>query len=354
MGWRVRARDDWDAGLWLGCLPPMLGGILWWPVFVASLLLSTPYPTPYSLLPTSCSSHPYSLSATPYQLRASYCAQDHNDEPTAAHSLAFAGEDSRLFAGYEHAIRAFDLSRPGHNADVLRTTPTRRSKQGQKGIISALCAVGTDTLAAASFRGTVWLYDTTRLGLRPVRSLGTAHAKGATCVAATADGACMASGARAGKNKGVWRGCLPRTRPYSRAPTRPFLAGGRLDDSVHVWDMRQTQQRLCSVPRAARTNQRLGFVFAPDGTLWMGDGNGHLCGWSVRDGPPQCVASTRLHECVNGVDVSNSAPTRLVVSTGERVFHCPDSDSEEEGDAGGLGSGPRGTLTTLHVPAVEA
>lgn len=129
------------------------------------------------------------------QLRASYCAQDHNDEPTSAYSLAFAGQDLRLFGGYEHAIRMFHLSRPGRSADTLRTTPTRRSKQGQKGIISALCAVGRDSIAAASFRGSVWLYDASRLSLRPVRSLGTPHSKGATCVAASADGTLLASGA---------------------------------------------------------------------------------------------------------------------------------------------------------------
>lgn len=131
-------------------------------------------------------------------------------------------------------------------------------------------------------------------------------------------------------------------------------AGGRLDDSVHVWDLRQTRQRLCSVPRTARTNQRLSFVFAPCGTLWVGDCSGTVCGWDMLRAPsvPPCTASARVHECVNGVDVSPAAPSRVVLSTGERVFHCPDSDSDEEGGSGGPAAvAPRGTITTLRLPA---
>jgi hypothetical protein len=84
---------------------------------------------------------------------------DHRERFIAPHSLAFnltaqkwvlhlhllektdpclpKPAPSRLYCGFEDAIEVFDLSRPGEGTRIS-TTPNKKSKDGLKGIISAL------------------------------------------------------------------------------------------------------------------------------------------------------------------------------------------------------------------------
>lgn len=58
--------------------------------------------------------HPLHLwDAVSGQLRATYRAYDAVDEVTAAYSVAFNRDGTRLLGGYNKAIRIFDTSRPG-------------------------------------------------------------------------------------------------------------------------------------------------------------------------------------------------------------------------------------------------
>ncbi|KAG6834479.1 hypothetical protein H0H93_009412, partial [Arthromyces matolae] len=93
-------------------------------------------------------------------LRASYRIVDHRERQIAPHSLAFnlTAErvdfdiKDRLYCGFEDAVEVFDVSRPGEGTR-LPTTPSKKSKDGLKGIISALAFVpsqGSDIYAAGS------------------------------------------------------------------------------------------------------------------------------------------------------------------------------------------------------------
>ncbi|BGP23446.1 hypothetical protein JCM10295v2_002342 [Rhodotorula toruloides] len=78
--------------------------------------------------------------------------------------MAFSPNGSRLCCGFENAIEIFDVSQPGAEGYRLHTTPTRSSRQGQKGIISSLAFSFVDSysdsiLAAGSFSGSIGLYD---------------------------------------------------------------------------------------------------------------------------------------------------------------------------------------------------
>ncbi|KAI0310854.1 hypothetical protein OF83DRAFT_1252248 [Amylostereum chailletii] len=71
------------------------------------------------------------------RLRASYRIVDHRERQIAPHSLAFNSSADKLYCGFEDAIEVFDLNAPGEGTR-LATTPSRKSRDGLKGIISAL------------------------------------------------------------------------------------------------------------------------------------------------------------------------------------------------------------------------
>lgn len=77
------------------------------------------------------------LDASTGRLRASYKIVDHRERQIAPHSMSFNGSADRLYCGFEDAIEVFDLNNPGEGTR-LATTPSRKSRDGLKGIISAL------------------------------------------------------------------------------------------------------------------------------------------------------------------------------------------------------------------------
>ncbi|TFK36239.1 WD40-repeat-containing domain protein [Crucibulum laeve] len=91
------------------------------------------------------------LDASDGRLRASYRIVDHRERQIAPHSLAFNLTADKLYCGFEDAIEVFDVSRPGEGTR-LPTTPSKKSKDGLKGIISALSfspSYGSDGFYAA-------------------------------------------------------------------------------------------------------------------------------------------------------------------------------------------------------------
>lgn len=93
------------------------------------------------------------LDANDGRLRASYPIVDHRERQIAPHILAFTHAGDKLYCGFEDAIEVFDVGHPGDAGTRLHTTPGKKSKDGLKGIISALAfstAYGdSDTLFAA-------------------------------------------------------------------------------------------------------------------------------------------------------------------------------------------------------------
>ncbi|KAH9006272.1 WD40 repeat-like protein [Lactarius hatsudake] len=77
------------------------------------------------------------LDASDGRLRASYKIVDHRERQIAPSSLAFNVTADKLYCGFEDAIEVFDLSCPG-TGTRLATTPSKKSRDGLKGIISAL------------------------------------------------------------------------------------------------------------------------------------------------------------------------------------------------------------------------
>ena len=69
-------------------------------------------------------------------------------------------------AGYNRMIRVFDVSQPGRSFEARPTCKTRKSKTGQRGIISALAfcpeTSGGGLFAAGSYAKTICLYSENR------------------------------------------------------------------------------------------------------------------------------------------------------------------------------------------------
>ncbi|KAG2143580.1 WD40-repeat-containing domain protein [Suillus clintonianus] len=77
------------------------------------------------------------LDASDGRLRASYPIIDHRERFIAPHSLAFNLTADKLYCGFEDAVEIFDIQQPGEG-DRLPTTPSKKSKDGLKGIISSI------------------------------------------------------------------------------------------------------------------------------------------------------------------------------------------------------------------------
>lgn len=161
------------------------------------------YPLMNSSDPATCCfasssrDHPLHLfDAFTGALRASYRGYDHLDEIVAAFSCCFTADGDKLVGGYNRAIRIFDVAVPGKSCTTISTAATRRSKDGQRGMMSALAASPDGgILAAGSYRGSLHLYDlrTGRAEMAMEGAMG-----GVTQVKFSVDGRYLFSGSRRG------------------------------------------------------------------------------------------------------------------------------------------------------------
>ncbi|EJU00600.1 WD40 repeat-like protein [Dacryopinax primogenitus] len=102
------------------------------------------------------------ISASDSQRLASYRIIDHRERFISPLSLAWdpwtLQSDARFWAGTDGALEQFTLSRPGEGSR-FPLSGTRKSKEGQRGLISALAFSPSGLLACGSFSRTVGLYD---------------------------------------------------------------------------------------------------------------------------------------------------------------------------------------------------
>ncbi|KAJ6483554.1 hypothetical protein C8R47DRAFT_1132560 [Mycena vitilis] len=165
------------------------------------LMRRLPQPAPileYAWYPTASSADPASfcfvasvretpvklLDASDGRLRASYPIVDHRERQIAPHSLTFNLSATKLYCGFEDAIEVFDIGRPGEGTR-LPTSPSKKSRDGLKGIISALAfspSYESDLYAAGSLAaipGNIALFAETD-GAVPVRFISGGPAAGVT------------------------------------------------------------------------------------------------------------------------------------------------------------------------------
>jgi WD40 repeat protein len=183
-------------------------------------------------------------------LRASYSINNASEEPTFPVSLAFTQDGSSLLAGYDGELRLIDTD-TGRRAATFSTTSLRKEggkrwRDGQRGIISCLQSSpdGSSTLAAGSYSGQTAVYSE--------KSGGTV---------------CLLEGQEGGGITQV---------QYS--PSGLYLfTGARRHGDILCWDVRNTAQVLCKIPRVCRDNQRIQFDVDSQGGRFLATGSQDGC-----------------------------------------------------------------------------
>ncbi|PPQ84708.1 hypothetical protein CVT25_014060 [Psilocybe cyanescens] len=270
------------------------------------------------------------LDASDGRLRASYRIVDHRERQIAPHSLAFnlTAQKSvlslllnifsllisfhRLYCGFEDAIEVFDITRPGEGTRIP-TTPSKKSKDGLKGIISSLAFCPSYSpdgcfYAAGSFSPTdnnIALFSD--VSSEPVMFIG------------------------GGPQAGV-------TQVLQFNPMQPNILyatyRGKGSGSIYSWDIRSNVHVPMEIFQAStsshknRTNQRIRFdIDAAGRLLSIGDHTGNISIFDLNGGPnlesvsDSSFENTKLSQpCLTFK--AHEAPTKMDLDTiGSVAFH---------------------------------
>ncbi|KAG2052507.1 WD40 repeat-like protein [Suillus hirtellus] len=205
------------------------------------------------------------LDASDGRLRASYPIIDHRERFIAPHSLAFNLTADKLYCGFEDAIEIFDIQQPGEG-DRLPTTPSKKSKDGLKGIISSIAfsssydyyAIGSLTPSSQAMDNIALYSESNQAAIMPVGG--------------------------ADSHSGVTQ--------LKFNPTKPHLlyAAFRRHDAIYAWDLRSDTSVPVKVfktalgPRKTRTNQKIEFDIDYAGRwLSVGDQDGCVSIFDLED-----------------------------------------------------------------------
>ncbi|EAL20959.1 hypothetical protein CNBD5600 [Cryptococcus deneoformans B-3501A] len=298
-----------------------------------SITSSIWFPTASSLVPESfcfvagIRDNPVKLiDAKTGNVRASYPIIDHREQFISPYSLAFHPSLSKLYCGCSSFIEIIDLT--SSSSTRLKTTFTRSSKDGQKGIISALAFAPdtTGSFVAGGYDGSVGMY--------------------------TEDGDLE------GWLGGLEVGGVTQLSYHPLNPTLLFVASRR-SDVIQVYDIRNPSQPLHSLPRKGRTNQRLWFDIDVWGRwLASGDEEGLVKVWDIISPEVPVVFEEKLYnDAVSSVQLHPYYPL-LLTSSGSRNMTASgstldnesnegsQSDSDSDDSASGLENEGSGGMTT--------
>ncbi|KAG0289956.1 hypothetical protein BGZ98_003641, partial [Dissophora globulifera] len=206
-----------------------------------------------------------------------------------------------IYCGSNNMVEIFDTTRPGRDSQKRPTVRTRKSRKGQKGVISCLAfnPDQSDLYAAGSFLKTIGLYDS-----RADELLLLLRDKGNN------------TSSSSGGNRARRQGEMGGVTHLQFSPDGQYLySASRQDPWIRCWDIRDTTRVLYRLERPGElTNQRIGFDISSDGRwLTTGDMNGDI---SVFDlGNPTDTSAERLRkydmDLEDGSDTDMSSSSSL-------------------------------------------
>ncbi|KAN0125744.1 WD40 repeat-like protein [Russula decolorans] len=270
------------------------------------------------------------LDASDGRLRASYKIVDHRERHIGPHSLSFNSSADKLYCGFEGAIEVFDLDYPGEGTRLL-TTPSKKSRDGLKGIISALAFCN-------SHDPSYGLYAAGSLSPSPANSANIALFDEGT-----------------GEKPVGWVGDVKASvmqLAFNPVKSHILYASFRRRDEIYSWDLRgNTVTPLQTFRRdngsRLETNQKMKFDIDLGGNLMgAGDQNGNVNTFSLGAEPTDEVGAEvapldgtaptlKYHahdDTVGSVAFHPLNPLLLSVS-GSRHFDETESDGEECSDS---------------------
>ncbi|KAJ3186518.1 Telomerase Cajal body protein 1 [Gaertneriomyces sp. JEL0708] len=246
------------------------------------------YPFMTSLDPSTCcflsssKDHPVHMwDAYTGQMRCSYAAFDHLDQVYAPNALTFNLFGTKIYCGFNNLVQVFDVHRPGRDSLRIPTTPSKKSRDGQKGLVSTI-AFNPDAsglYAVGSYSKTVGLYDERNDEL--LQLLRIEEGSGVTQATFSVDGVYL-------------------------------YTASRKSNQIECWDIRNTGDILATYARAGDTNQRISFHLDPSGRyLITGDQHGDLSTYDVKTN--QLVQNFRAHN--DTVSAASFHPTLPLVAS---------------------------------------
>ncbi|KAA1476466.1 WD40 repeat-like protein [Dentipellis sp. KUC8613] len=266
------------------------------------------------------------LDASDGRLRASYKIVDHRERQIAPHSLAFNNTAQKLYCGFEGAIEVFDLTCPGEGTRLL-TTPSRKSRDGLKGLISALTFCPS--------------YDPS-YSLFAAGSLNRSSSTSSNIALFSED---------TGEKPVGWIGDVQASvMQLAFNPMKPHILYGsfRRRDEIYSWDIRGNTMipiqifRRNSIQGRLDSNQKLRFDIDICGN-WMavGDHNGDISVFNLQDGASEAVPAEdeyesekvptlKFHAHDDAVGSVAFHPLRplLLSGSGSRHFSLGDDDED--------------------------
>ena len=347
-------------------------------------------------------------------IRASYRPYNALDEMESPTTLCFAENGQKLVTGglrSDRILHVFDVNRPGreHTPPLLRLGKTRRSKDGQKGLVSAMAySERKGVIAVGTYSpGSIYLYD-----LRTYSRSAVAEIVMSSSASTSSGGAvCLAGHGKKGKKNKRKRFATPsedddtandRTSDGNHSPTQLSSmnfsaaklqwyqsrtrggvtqvefededengAGGhylfstsRRSNAILQWDLRKlSSSNFC--PGIANfetnndTNQRIEFRVKGD-QLWTGGIDGCVRVYSHRKQQIGTESSllakfTGFRDCVNGISLHPEAdlnPEKLFGANPNSNSNSNSSD-DKNGDANGAdctsNSGPTKSLLAVAI-----
>ena len=307
-------------------------------------------------------------------VRASYRPYNSLDEIEAPNVVAFTNDGQHIICGGFHTDRTlhvFDTSIPGRDSTTLQLGKTRRSSDGQKGLISSICFGGGTSLSSSIFAvgtyspGSIYLYDL-RTPHQPTGTIlnghcmvghGKGHArkkrrfvqikKGESEDVDTDDlDENNESWFTAAKGKWFQSKTQSGVTQLQFAPNDEYIlySSSRRSNVIIAWDTRMLSGQseyesnpirgLSSYETMNNTNQRLEFDIEPSGqSIFIGGQDNCVRIYDIKSG--KCKGRIGdLDDVANGVSISNTHGRSLVaIATGSRRFESLDDDDNDGNEA---------------------
>jgi len=268
-------------------------------------------------------------------IRATYRPYNGLDEMESPTTLCFVENGQKLVTGglrTDRLLHVFDVNRPGrdHAPPLLKLGKTRRSKDGQKGLVSAMAySEHKGVIAVGTYSpGSIYLYDlraSTKSGVSEIvlSSAASTCNGGTVCLSghgkkartnkrkrfATNDDENDTVGMNFSAAKLQWyqsrtRGGVTQVEFES---DNYLFSTSRRSNAILQWDLRKMGSSnfcpgIASFETNNETNQRIEFCLQGD-QIWTGGLDGNVRVYSHKKPKDHLLAKLEFGDCVNGISL---------------------------------------------------
>jgi WD40 repeat protein len=286
-------------------------------------------------------------------VRATYRPYNALDEMESPTTLCFANNGQHLVTGgfrTDRMLQVFDLNRPGRDASsIMKLGKTRRSKDGQKGLVSALATSDeTNILAVGTYSpGSIYLYDLRAQSTEVAEIVvsgtcvvghGKSHSRKRKHFVLDVDSDDDEALLNFSAAKVKWYQSRARggvTQLEFSTDSQYLYSASRRSNSILQWDLRRVSTStfcpgVASYETDSDTNQRIEFELHND-NLWVGGRDKCIRVYNHKNGGELVDKMECFGDVVNGVSIASvENRTLLAVASGTRHFPSEDDWDRED------------------------